>query len=370
MVSIGPSRLSRRTVLRGAAAVTGGLVLAGCARTAEPSSGGIEVTDQRGERIRLERPARRVVTIVMPAASMVVALDGGIGKLVGMNASSATAMRDGVLGDFFPGASRIAADVCDADFVPNVESVAALNPDLVIQWGDRSAGLVTPLESAGLNVLGLSYGTQEDLERWIAMFGAVLGRSGRANTLLSRMRKERRAVTALPTATGRTKPKILYLYGYSEGIKVSGAGTYNDFCIRLAGGRNAAASVSGQPAVDAEPVVRWNPDIILMGNFDKATPKTVYGDRQLADVAAVRNRRVYQVPLGGYRWDPPSQESALMWRWLSMVAFPENRGFALRDRIREDYRFLYGREPSRAQIDDVLRIRDNAGSEGYERFRA
>jgi iron complex transport system substrate-binding protein len=88
-----------------------------------------------------------------------------------------------------------------------------------------------------LNVLGLSYGTQEDLERWITVFGTVLGRGRRAATLLSRMRDQRRAV----------------------------------------GGRNAAASVSGQPVVNVEQVLSWNPDIILMGNFD--SPLGVAGYR-------------------------------------------------------------------------------------------
>ena len=51
------------------------------------------------------------------------------------------------------------------------------------------------------------------------------------------------------------------------------------------------------------------------------------------NVSAVRERRVYKVPLGGYRWDPPGQESPLMWHWLTDIAFPRERS-GLRGKVR------------------------------------
>ena len=57
-----------------------------------------------------------------------------------------------------PQAQDVRHDVADDTFTPNVEAVLALQPDLVIQWGDQGTGLIAPLENAGLAVVGLRTG--------------------------------------------------------------------------------------------------------------------------------------------------------------------------------------------------------------------
>ena len=41
-----------------------------------------------------------------------------------------------------------------------------------------------------------------------------------------------------------------------------------------------------------------------------------------------------------------------------------------REKIRAHYRERYGYEMSETQIDELLRVKENAGSVGYERFFA
>lgn len=52
------------------------------------------------------------------------------------------------------------------DFIPNMEEVLAVDPDVVVQWADMADEVLQPIEQAGLRVVGLEYGTQEDLEPW------------------------------------------------------------------------------------------------------------------------------------------------------------------------------------------------------------
>ena len=89
----------------------------------------ISFTDQEGREINLEKPAERVVAIPMPMASGVIAIDGGTDHLVGMNPASKTAITDGILGKIFPDAHQINDRVTAANFVPNVEELAAVDPD-------------------------------------------------------------------------------------------------------------------------------------------------------------------------------------------------------------------------------------------------
>jgi iron complex transport system substrate-binding protein len=359
--------VSRRSLLRGLGVGAGAFAAGACGAPGPggPAGGtGPSVVDQRGRRLELAGPVRRLVTIVIPAASMLMAIDSGVDCLVGMNSSAATAIRDGILGKIFPAAAHIAGDVADDSFAPNVESIVALDPDVVVQWGDRGSEIIAPLENAGVMVLGLKYGTQQDLETWIGLFGTLLGKPDRAAALVGRMHERLAGFrSASPSAAG--KPKILYFNRLRGGITVGGNGSYNDFYINLVGGTNPAAGLSSQAGVSAEQVLAWDPDIVLVGNFDSATPEDVYANPAWQGMSAVRSRRVYKIPLGGYRWDPPCAESPLMWQWLRSIAFLDAGAGQLRAQMQDDYRFLYNYDLTDADVDRILWTDVNAGSANY-----
>ena len=86
----------------------------------------------------------------------------------------------------------------------------------------------------------------------------------------------------------------------------------NNFYINLARGQNVASDMGMFVEVGVEQIIAWDPEVILLNGFEaKLSPHDVYNNELLADVSAVKNRRVYKMPLGGYRWDPPNQESPL-----------------------------------------------------------
>lgn len=97
------------------------------------------------------------------------------------------------------------------------------------------------------------------------------------------------------------------------------------------------------------------------------TPEDLYTDPRFAELKAVQNRQVYKVPLGGYRWDPPSQESSLMWTWLAAVVRGESAP-GLREMIADDYEFLYNKRPDDAQLDQILQTEANKDSANYADF--
>jgi len=291
-----------------------------------------------------------------------------------MHQTSWVAMRDGLMGEMFPDSLKIPHDVAGQDFAPNVESILALKPDVVVQWGDRGPGITAPMENAGLKVAGLTYGRQEDLTAWITIFATMLGKPERGRAMLTEINSRLEKAKALAATRPAPGPRILYFLQFADSLKVATTKSYNDFYIKLVGAQNPAATISGAPsgglvAVDKEQVLTWDPEIVLLGNFDAATPADMYANPVWKNLSAVRSRRVYKVPLGGYRWDPPGQESPLMWQWLAQVAFPQPTA-ALRDDIVQYYQFLYGRVPTSAQIDKMLWTDANAGSANYGPFGA
>lgn len=374
---------TRRTVLRGigagAAAVGGAGLLGACSsrdeRTAEASASpasAFTVTDQRGKKISFDRPVERIVTAIIPSPSMLAAVDGSYARIVGINESTLTANRQGVFGTIFP-ESKKTTTIAGADFVPNIETVMGLEPDVVLQWADMGDEIIKPLESAGLKVIGLTYGTQEMMETWVTYFGKLLGKEQRASDLLDWMHEEDAAVRALVEpylADGRQK--VLYLKASADGYTTATGSDYVTHWTEMAGGRNVAGDVSADaPQVSVEQIIAWDPQVIFLSAFDEKVPSDIYADKSLSSVRAVRDRRVYKVPLGGYRWDPPCCESPLMWRWVAQVLHPETAGRnGLREKIKSTFDLLYGYGISAARTDEVLRLDLNTKSANYAGFRA
>lgn len=333
----------------------------------------ISVTDQRGKTVVLPAPVQRIATIPIPAASMLVATDGNAGRLAAMHPSSMAAAREGLLSKLYPALLGTRTDIIrGGQFQPNLETLLALRTDLVFQWADRGSELTAPMEAAGLRVLGMTYGTQADLEGAFAMMGAALAKPDKARQINEAFAAKRSQLQAvLKELTERERPKVLYLLRHVGGLRVAGAGSYMDFAIRLAGGRNAAVGVKGSGVqVNFEQVVAWAPEVVLIGGFDEASPALLLHEPKWAAVPAVRETRVYKMPLGGYRWDPPSQESALGWTWLAKLLHPTRVRSDLRAEIRALYKMLYDAPVDHAAMDAILRIAVNQRSRDYTRLFA
>ena len=71
------------------------------------------------------------------------------------------------------------------------------------------------------------------------------------------------------------------------------------------------------------------------------------------------------MPLGGYRWDPPNQESPLTWMWLGMLTYPENHKYNLKFEMEKSYQMLYGTSISKNDINQILKVKLNKQSYKY-----
>ena len=340
-------------------------------------AGGVQaaatVIDQNGRKVKIPDRVERVATLVIPAASMSIAVDQGPARLVGINPSARQEITEGLLGQIFPVAKRIRADMAGESFVPNVEAILATRPDLVIQWGDRGSGIVDPIARIGLPVLTLRYGDTKLAAEWLRLLGVGLtGREARGKALADqflRMHEEIGKTSA--SIPANRKPRVVYLYrAQGNGFQVAGHNTGMDSDIRLAGGINVAADFPGFSTVGVEQLLAWAPDVVLLNNFERdARPAALFGNSLLAGLPAVKNKRVYVYPRGGFRWDPPSQESPLAWRWLQALFHPDLKAPPLRSEMAAAYRELYSHEASQSDLDTVLRMTDNADSLYYrEKF--
>jgi len=71
----------------------------------------------------------------------------------------------------------------------------------------------------------------------------------------------------------------------------------------------------------------------------------------------VKNRRVYKIPLVGYRWDPPSAEWPLMWRWAAQKQHPELFNYySMLDKLRRFCHTFYNYQLSEERAKKLLRM--------------
>ncbi|WP_159949581.1 ABC transporter substrate-binding protein [Rhizobium sp. 18065] len=334
----------------------------------------ITITDHEGRVVTLTKPAERIASIPIPMASTIIAMDGGTSKLVGMNPTAKSAIVEGVLGKIFPEAKDIPSDITAPNFIPNVEELAATNPELVIQWADRGPDLVDPIVNAGLNALLISYGSEEKTKQYQAMVATAMGKPERAE-MINGWRDQVAAEMAARSKDipVEKKPRILYLGRALESLTASGdKGNYAAFYVDLAGAISVSANLEGQgTTISPEQIAEWNPDVILLNSFEaKLGLERIYDDPILSLTKAAQDKRVYKLPLGGYRWDPPNQESPLTWMWLANLMHPDIFQYDLRGEMKTAYKTLYNYDLTDEDIDGILWIGMQGDATDYAQFKA
>lgn len=327
------------------------------------------ITDQRGKAVTFAAPPQRMVVIPIPMASVIMTLDGSSRRVVGMHPAARQSITGGFLQSVFPEARFIPADITrGGQFTPNVESILALRADTVVTWTEPAEAVQT-LERAGLRVVALTNNpsTREQHESNLRIVAQMLGRTEQLKRILA---EQARATTAVEQAVAEVtpgeRPQALYFRQFTQSLIPGGTGTFPDYWLRMAGARNVAESLRGlSTPVTAEQVVAWNPQVIFLGAFDDATPADVYAMPALAGVDAVRFKKVYKVPHGGYRWDPGSHESHLTFLWAARVLHPKRAPFNVRAELRRAYEFLYQRKLTDEIMDEILALAANRGSAHY-----
>lgn len=357
------SLVSAAVALPPSPSLTGSITLAatdaGNAHADEPAQSERIIVDQLGREVRVPVPVRRAVLLPMPMPAVIFAVDGNGDRIVGMHPTAMSAVRESVLRRFAPDLEQRASTAfVQQGFAVNMEELLKLNPDVVVQWLHEPAE-IEKMERAGIPVLAIRFGFQEDLEEWFRITGEFLGREDRAQALIDYHRTEMAAVRArtrdIPPSQ---RPRVLFLY--NEQLRTSGPGHYYDVWLDAAGAANVAADHPGWLNATMEQVLSWNPDVILISNFTDMMPDDIYNNtikgQFWTPINAVRNGRVYKIPLVGYRWAPPSPESPLMMWWLGKVLHPDRfADIDVVDKVQDFYRRFYEVDLPRDDIERLLR---------------
>jgi iron complex transport system substrate-binding protein len=244
--------------------------------------------DPLGERVVLNAPPRRVVSIALSGDEILLELLPPE-RLVGLTylVDDPATTPSSVL------APAAAARVTEE----NPEALLALQPDLVITAGYTRSEPIVLLEAAGVPVVGTGeHATLEDVLSAVTTLGDAVGEPDRASALVASLRARIAAVAERPRGSRRARV-LLWDHGYTYG-----AGTLADDVIRRAGGSDVASEAGMRGPVDLseEAAVALAPDVVLVPIEERAprshAPELLGVAPVWQAVKAVQRGDVYGVP--------------------------------------------------------------------------
>jgi iron complex transport system substrate-binding protein len=151
---------------------------------------------------------------------------------------------------------------------PNVEKLLALAPDLVVVAGPARRDLIQSLHKSGMRTLEVQIRNFDEMFQTLRRIGQAVGMSQQAETIIARMQADLQAVTAPATeVSGQSSPRV-FVELWDKPLTTAGGPSFLDDVIARAGGVNVAHEL-GQPhpRINAEQVIDWNPDVIVVAHM-------------------------------------------------------------------------------------------------------
>jgi iron complex transport system substrate-binding protein len=322
--------IDRRGFLRGtAAAVALAFVplplLAGCGKSFEDATSDTQVVvDSIGREVEVPVNPKSVAGLDSFAAEAMVMIGAG-SQLCGCPAG---VISDSLLCEIYPDLENVPVPLSGGTV--NVETLLRDHPDVVFIKSDLyySAGEVAKLDKLGIPYLVTKYGTMNEQIAAIEMIGAVCG--GAADVSARRLADYYRGTIEFVKkhAAGIPESKKVRVYhSINQVVLTDGSGSLGTDWIECVGAVNVSADEELSPGTmdyfaSLEQIHVWDPDVVVCNSAP--TVDYLLSDPKWAGLRAVREKRVYPIPVGATRWGQRgSVETFLAMLWLGVTVYPE-----------------------------------------------
>jgi iron complex transport system substrate-binding protein len=238
--------------------------------------------DDAGRRIYFAKPPTRIVSLAPSITEILFALGAG-DQLVGVT-------------DFcdFPLEAIKKPKVGYSN--PNLESLAALQPDLVVAPNDfLKPDAILKLEQLKIPVFIFADKNVEGIFSHIQTLGRIVGRSSKADTVAMQLRQQ--VATIQQRIQGMAPVRMLYVLN-SQPLITVGPGSFIDQLIGMAGGVNIAAkSATPYPRLSMEAVLQEDPEVLVfpVGKAEGISQSEQQAWRQWSTMTAVKQGRLHQI---------------------------------------------------------------------------
>jgi iron complex transport system substrate-binding protein len=242
----------------------------------------VAVVDDSGATVRLDRPARRIITLAPHLAETLFAAGAG-DRLVGVVEYSD-----------HPEAARKLPRVGGYSRL-DLEAVLALQPDLIVAWRTGNAqASIDKLRDFGFPIYLSQPDRLEDVAGEIERLGRLAGSSAVADEVARRMNA--RLAALRERYGGRPVVRTFYQI-WKQPLSTVGGRQIISSVIRLCGGENVFGDLEAiAPMVSVEAVLAANPEAIVASGMDEARPEWLDDWKRWPALTAVARDNLFFVP--------------------------------------------------------------------------
>ena len=317
-------------------------VITGHARESEART----LTDMAGRIVTVPDKITKIYGTSPPVTTLIIAVAPG--KLAALN----TPIREGERKYAVP--RILSLPVVGGWFgqgnTPNMESLMAVLPDLILVWQNRlslrNVDVEKALKPLNTPLVFVVMNHVDDYPKVFRFMGRFLGEERRAESLARYAEKTLADMKALRDAVPYNKRLTVYYAENDDGLSTECADSMHTELISLCAGVNAHSCKSGDgygmDKVSMEQVLVYNPQVIVTHSLPFY--RNVFTDTRWKSVRAVRDKRVYLIPRDPMNWfdRPPSFMRLIGARWLAHCFYPDNYPFDAEKETKTFYRLFLG----------------------------
>ena len=247
----------------------------------------ITFTDALGNKVVLTNSAQRIVSLA-PSITEILFEIGAGGQVVGRTDYCnypAEVLSLPSIGGF------------SAESI-SLESIIALEPDLVIGGSIYQAEIIKALQEAGIPAFVSQPASLAEIKDSLSLFGQITGRADEAAAVADEMQARIDAVTqAVSSVPADQRPAVFYEVWHEPLMSANGKTVVGEL-IELAGGVNIFAGLPDEyPTVSVEQIVEVDPKFIIgpSSHSDQLTTEMIGAREGWGDMYAVKNNAIYIV---------------------------------------------------------------------------
>lgn len=328
----------------------------------------VTITDQADNKVTVPKKIKRIaVAGIYPLPSVISVFFNSADKIVGMPEPSMIAAKNSLLSELYPKILKANTSFNKNDNV-NTEELKKLNPDVVFYTAENKKMKKT-LENAGFTAVGVSvskwdYDSVKTLNHWISLLSKLFPENNRAKIVKNYSNDVSQKIQKrVGNLTAEQKQKVFFLFQYDgKSIATSGKHFFGQYWTDAIGAVNAGADMNtdNSTAVNMEQIYKWDPQVILITNFTKAQPADLYGNKMGSNdwskIDAVKNKRVYKMPLGMYRSYTPGVDTPVTLWWMAKTVYPEQfKDINITKETKTYYKKVFNIELTDKQADKIFK---------------
>lgn len=283
--------------------------------------------------------------------------------IIYMPKASLSMIENSVLIDFFPHLKNVKVGPNSDD---NIEELLKLKADLYICLRAQKT-LCDMLKNAGMKAFDLSvnienYNSKKTLEHWINELAKYFPLEEKNKKLIEDISQTEEFIKQ--RIEGLKKPKVLIIHRTDKNTITTGF--FTNYLITKSGGESFLKQNSvgnARISINLEEVYKQNPEIIYISNFTSLTPEELLKNKEWQGIAAIKNKKVYKLPLGTYRPFAPSLDLSPLLLYLAKNNHPEAfKDLNIDESYKKHFKNFYGLDLNSEQLEKIFKPSPKAGN--------